>query len=36
MTNGFKQADYYSVLMNDIDEAALITAKVNYPQSTAF
>lgn len=36
MTNGFKQAGYYSVLMNDIDEAALATAKINYPQSTAF
>lgn len=36
MTTGFKIAGYHSVLMNDIDEAALITAKVNYPSSRAF
>lgn len=36
MTTGFKMAGYHSVLMNDIDEAALVTAKVNYPSSRAF
>lgn len=36
MTTGFKKAGYQTVLMNDIDEAALITSKINYPQATAF
>lgn len=36
MTTGFKQAGYYSVLLNDIDEAALVTAKTNYPQSKVY
>lgn len=36
MTTGFKAAGFHSALMNDIDEAALITAKVNYPSSHAF
>jgi DNA-methyltransferase (dcm) len=36
MTIGFKLAGYHSVLMNDIDEAALVTAKVNCPSSKVF
>lgn len=36
MTTGFKMAGYRSVLMNDINEAALVTAKVNYPSANAF
>lgn len=36
MTVGFKEAGFHSVLMNDIDEAALITAKVNSPSSPIF
>ena len=36
MTTGFKLAGYQSALMNDIDEAALITAKINYPQTDMF
>ncbi|ODJ51997.1 hypothetical protein BFR38_03170 [Brochothrix thermosphacta] len=36
MTTGFKLAGFHSVMMNDIDEAALVTAKINYPASAAY
>lgn len=36
MTTGFRRAGYRSIMMNDIDEAALITAKTNYPEAEAF
>ncbi|ECQ6575333.1 Alw26I/Eco31I/Esp3I family type II restriction adenine-specific DNA-methyltransferase [Listeria monocytogenes] len=36
MTTGFKLAGYHSVMINDIDEAALVTAKINYPSAEAF
>lgn len=36
MTTGFKLAGYNSIMMNDIDEAALVTAKTNYPKAKAF
>lgn len=36
MTTGFKLAGYKSVLMNDIDKSALITAKINNPEIYSF
>lgn len=36
MTTGFKIAGYNTVLMNDIDRASLVTAKINYPKAKAF